>query len=169
MCAVICPTGIVNDKDEKDYLKPMDINEFHKRPHQSEDLMRHTAIRCGFKLKGKLEPCIHCSRAKSKRKKIAKATPDYPDLKKGEMIGIDITGCKKIAMGGYKYVHGKIDYATGKIFPTFCKHKDEVTNDMLTLINTLKKKYNGKIKYIRCDGAGENISLKDFLKMKSQK
>ena len=105
-----------------------------------------------------MNKCIHCARAKSKRKKIPKTIDDDKDVNPGERIAIDVTGCKVKALNGYKYVHGKMDHATGKLFISFMKKKSEVTEDTLIFIKTLKRKYNKNVKFIRCDLSGENLN-----------
>ena len=163
MCAVIAPTGIIVDDDQDKTLKLMNINEFHKKTHQGESIMRYTAVRCGLRLNGTLDPCIHCSRATSKRKKISKETIENEEVKPGERISIDITSCKADAMQGYKYMHGKLDNNTGMIFPTFIKKKSDAIADMVNFIKMVKEKYNREIKYIRCDVAGENKKMKEII------
>lgn len=66
MAAVIKPTDItVGDTDN---LEEMDINTFHKLTHECENIMKYSATRMGYRLTGKLKPCVHCAKHKAKKK-----------------------------------------------------------------------------------------------------
>ena len=139
--------------------KTVDVNVLHKAiGHPSEDTTRKTAAHYNLKLKNKLEPCSDCAEGKSRQKNVNK-TSEVSSKIPGERLMIDISRVKKKSYGGKKFWLLVLDDCTDKAWSFFLKQKDDQVDILIAHIKELKAQYGKVVKYIRCDNAGENISL----------
>ena len=140
------------------FTKKMHIMKVHHMlGHANEDVVRRTARNLGYELKGKMIPCISCSIAKAKQKSVPKRAQS-PSTVRGERLFIDISSVRGKSYGGVKFWLLVVDEATNFKWSKFLKTKDETSQVMITLLQELKDQ-GVKVKYIRCDNAGENRSF----------
>ena len=105
--------------------------------HVHEDMLRMTAKKCGIKLTGKLQNCLNCSLAKSKRKKISKKYHKHSETK-GERIHNDISYTKQESINGYKFWMLKIDQHNKFKLKSFLKRKSDLSNKLIDVIKRLE-------------------------------
>jgi len=74
---------------------------------------------------------------------------------------LDIAGIKYISFGGNKYWVMLLDDCTDFVWSIFVPTKSGMVKPVLQLLKELKATYGLKIKFIRCDNAGENKSLEE--------
>ena len=136
----------------------IDINKLHTLlGHPSEETLRLTAKNYAVKVHGKFNPCFACALAKSKQKRIKKES-ETKSKTRGERLYIDTSSIKTISFGGAKFWLLIVDDYSDMSWSYFLRAKSEVVTVMVQFINNLIVK-NVHVKYIRCDNAGENMSL----------
>ena len=142
---------------------PIGIMRFHELlGHPSEAKTRAVASYYGVKLIGDFEVCSHCAEAKAKAAAIPKTVDDEKRSKKpGERLSFDVSSIKARSYGGAKYWLLVMDDATGFIWSYYLKYKSQVKDKMVELIKHLDQKYGYKVKFLRCDNAGENIKTEE--------
>jgi transposase InsO family protein len=124
------------------------------------DATRLTAKHYGLTVSGKLEPCTHCGMAKARQTNLAKST-DVRSQIKGERLFIDLSWTLQPSYGGTKYWLLVMDDLTGYVWSFFLKTKDEVAETVLALRRRRLQHQKITVKYIRCDNAGEHLTLQD--------
>ena len=72
-----------------------------------------------------------------------------------------MSSIKAKSYGGAKFWLLVMDDATGFIWSFFLKYKSQVKDKMIELIKDLDKKQGYKVKYLRCDNAGENLKVEE--------
>ena len=105
-------------------------------------------------LTGKLPSCAGCGVVKSRAMATTKTCSKIA-LKNGERVFIDTTGPYPKSRGGMKYWMVAVDDRSDKTwtyFTTAKKHMIKFVKEIVTLINGLGL----KVKYLRCDNAGEH-------------
>jgi hypothetical protein len=137
----------------------ININELHRvLGHPGEKYIHATAKLFGWKIIGNFETCEACAIAKAKQKNINKFNDHKTDVP-GERFYIDVSYINEPTYGGSKYWLLIVDEATKFKWSYFLKTKDEVATKVIALFNKLSNEFNKNLKFIRCDNAGENISL----------
>jgi transposase InsO family protein len=137
----------------------MEINKFHKLVgHPSEETLRNTAKFYGLQLVGKVQVCEDCKVANARQKDVAKETHNQSD-KPGERLFIDISSIKTESYGGRKFWLLIVDDCTDVAWSAFLRTKSSQVDRIVTFIKDLQARHTIKVKYIRCDNAGENKSL----------
>ena len=158
MGAVINPLG--EDIGTKFYKsKGVNINIFHRRcGHMNINDTKATAESLNIKLEGKLDICLHCARAKAKKKKISKeiGRTTFPIDHK---LGIDITSCGCKSLGGNRYSNTIIDYGSNYMTCIFLKTKGKLSEALIPKLKELYILSPEKLKTIRLDNSGENDTL----------
>ncbi len=141
-----------------------DINEYHKAlGHPSEAITHATAQAEGILLKGNFSPCEDCALGKARQTNVSKkAVPGSTN--KGEQLFIDTSSPSTKSMGGKQHWLLVVDDCTNYCWCYFLKEKSDLKDHIIELIKELDSKYNCKVKCIRCDDAGENISLEKACK-----
>jgi hypothetical protein len=135
----------------------IDINKLHSMlGHANEAYSRLTAKQYGWEITGKWTVCENCAIAKSKQKNLSKSNTS-PVLHPGERLYLDISSIKSTAMGGIKFWCLVVDEVSKMKWSFFLKEKSDQVDKLLPFLKEMKTQY--AIKYIRCDNAGENISL----------
>jgi hypothetical protein len=141
----------------------MDINRMHRVfNHASEDVLRATAKERGWKITGTFETCRECKEANAQQKGVSKTTATKSDIP-GERLFIDITSVKHKSLGGKQFWLVIVDDATSFTWSYFLVKKSDTTQAMLSFLNMIYS-VGVTVKYIRCDNAGENLSLHKELK-----
>ena len=133
----------------------MEINHAHDIfNHMSEQVLKQTCKEHNTYLTGKLQTCLGCLYAKTKRKKTLKAT-NTRAFTAGERLFRDTSGSYPLSTGGNKYWLKVVDDYLKKNWNYLLKRKNAVLTHLKSLIRTLQSK-GKKVKYIRCDNAGEH-------------
>lgn len=126
--------------------------------HVNDDAVRRTANHYKWKLTGKFSACINCAIAKSKQKNLNKLKIDESKVK-GYRLCLDIASFKTKTVGGAKHWLLVLDDATDMCWSFFLKKKDILPKTVIELIMDIELKAKVDVKVIRCDNAGENLSL----------
>ena len=130
----------------------------HKLGHASRESVKATASHFGWELTGELEKCTACAVGKTKRKKLNRELQPKSSVP-GERLFLDISSVKATSIGGAKFWLLVLDDATDMCWSFFLKEKSELAEVVLQLLLDLRFKHNRTVKFIRCDNAGENMSL----------
>ena len=131
--------------------------------HPEKKLIQGTSNRLGWKLMGEdMTACEECLIAKARRTNLPK-TAKNPSKTPGERIMIDISSVRNkenIKSGRFWLL--VVDEATNMKWSFFLHTKKQQTPVLLGFIKTLKE-LGRPVKFIRCDNAGENETLKKQL------
>jgi hypothetical protein len=147
--------GVSVKKYKKPIPKTMDINVAHRTwGHKGEGLLSKTAKYCGVKLTGKLEACEGCGLATASQKAVSKTT-NTKVTKLCEPIFVDGTGPFKMTISGNKYWYQMVDDLS-RIGWTKFELKKSVLIVYMTAFVVNQKELGHPVKYMKCDGAGEN-------------
>src|SRR5210317_1107884 len=138
----------------------IDINEFHRQlGHPSFDSTRATAKAQNITLTGTQEQCEACAQAKSQQKRTNKETIPRSEIP-AERFFIDISSPKTTSLGGAKHWLLVLDDCTDCAFSFFLKSKNQQKEKLISFIQDVRKRTDKEgFKHIRCDNAGENITL----------
>ena len=135
--------------------KVIDINEAHdKMGHISYEQIKRTLRLQGYDVRGEIKVCEACKLAKARRKNVSKTTHTKAE-EPGHRMFIDISGPFTPSIGGAKFWLQIVDDYSKMGFCFFMKSKTEIGQYALKYIQEVKK-LSHKVKFIRCDGAGEN-------------
>src|SRR5210317_184296 len=126
--------------------------------HSGKKCVIATAKFYGWKLKGDFKTCQDCAMAKARQKNIAKTTSTKSTVG-GERLFFDIASINQSSFGGNQYWILVLDNFSGFCWTFFCKEKSDLPEIILKLLKDLAQS-GKKVKFVRCDGAGENKSLK---------
>ena len=133
----------------------MTKEEAHSRwGHPHIDQLNKMGNYFKFNLTGHLPTCAGCAVIKSRAMQTTR-TCNKLALENGERLFIDTTGPYPKSRGGKKYWMCAVDDKTDKTWVHFANSK----NHMLSFVKELVTTINGldlKVKYIRCDNAGEH-------------
>jgi hypothetical protein len=135
--------------------------------HVGDETTKATANYYGMTILGDLHPCSDCLKAKARQKNLGASNADSKSTIPGERLGFDISSIKDESIGGSKFWLLIVDEATDYSWSFFLKAKSETPKRMAELIGDLKTKYNKLVKFLRCDGAGENKKTDELLKTKN--
>ena len=114
-----------------------------------------TAKELGITLDGKLLPCIHCAKAKGRQANVKKYTHTRSDTA-AERLFFDIASIKTRSKSGSKFWLLVIDDYTRMKWSYFLPTKAALKYKMEDLLQQLEASNKQKIRYLRCDNAGEN-------------
>ena len=111
--------------DDTKPTKTWNINRMHQvYNHANEEKLRRTAKIYGWKITGKMEPCMECQMSNIKQKAVAKYTDTKSEIA-GERIFIDTSSIKAKTLGGSKYVLGIVDDASNYTWGSMLKKKSD--------------------------------------------
>ena len=131
--------------------------ELHaKLGHPNDAKVKATAKHLGIKYTGTPHTCEDCAEAKIRMKNISKETTHEVARYRGERIMIDISSVQEVSRGGNKFWLLIMDEFTGYCWSIVLRNKSELSKTMLHWIKNFNKEHKTKVKYIRCDNAGEN-------------
>jgi hypothetical protein len=141
----------------------MTVNEAHdKLGHSHEDAVRATAKQLGWEIKkGGMKPCDACNAAKAKQKNVEKDSDHVPAKENAERIYLDLSKVKApegIPQPGKPNWRIMVDERTNLKFSDFFGTKDGMIEPTCEQIGKWKNA-GLKVKFIRCDNAGENKKL----------
>jgi hypothetical protein len=129
--------------------------------HQSEELTRRSAHHLGWTLtKGSLKPYLPCTIGKAKQKNTVKNSDHQLSSKPGERIFTDIASVQPKNGETTRTPHWciKVDEKTQFKTSTFHKQKNDMVEPSCELFFRWKQGGN-PVSFIRCDNAGENMTL----------
>jgi hypothetical protein len=136
--------------------REIDIKQLHEvLGYCSERTAVEAAKFYGIKIKGNMGPCEFCGIGKAKQAPVNKELNPKSSIP-GERFFIDISSVKSTTFGGTKYWFGMLDDCTDLFIPHFLKHKSKLGKELVQTIKKIHVKTNHRVKYIRCDDAGEN-------------
>jgi hypothetical protein len=143
-----------------------DINHLHNFfGHCGQEILNKKIKMYGFKSSGSFGTCEQCAIAKAQQKNVNKNWLGSSNLP-GERLYVDISSIKERRIGGAKFwaliVHDYTDYYWSFVM----KNKSDIKSRIKTLLTDLKIA-NRIVKFIRCDNAGENMTMKNDPEMKS--
>ena len=140
---------------DKKFVRKMDINVAHGYCHSCESVLRKNYAREGIELVGELRACEGCNLAKGKAKNINKSSTKIATMI-GERIYVDTSGPFEVSSGGSRYWFEAVDEFSRYGWCGFAKTKDEIDGFYEDVCKWFDNK-GIKMKYLRCDNAGENI------------
>jgi len=133
-----------------------DVNVAHRLlGHVNERYVRLTAAEVGWELTGTFKACEACAKAKAKAKGVAKTT-NVKAEKPGERLFVDISGPYRKSVAGSEYWILVVDDYSRKKWSYFSRTKSKIATVIEPLIDALNGMGN-KVKFLRCDNAGENV------------
>jgi hypothetical protein len=137
--------------------------------HGDQEKTKAMAIALGWTIcRGGWYRCVHCAKAKAKRKNIPKNTEHEKAAKPGGHIFTEITSIRKPKNDSKALFVSKphmrilVDKATNIRFIWWFETKDGMVDPTCATLYQWSTK-GMKTLFIRCDGAGENHSLEDTL------
>ena len=145
---------ITKEKKKWPKLKRDDAHARWGHPHY--DQMNKMANFYKIRLTGKLSTCAGCGVVKSRAKQTTRTCKKLAQ-RNGERLFIDTTGPYPKSRGGMKYWMCAVDDRSDKTWTYFSTTKKNMVKFVTELITTI----NGldyKVRYIRCDNAGEHQS-----------
>ena len=134
------------------------IDAHAKLFHANDEVVKNTGEQLNWKIDiDEKEPCIACALGKAKQMKIKKETNNKA-LRAGERLFIDISSVNHRSLGGSEYMVLIVDDYTKYQWCKFLKKKSEMASETIEVIKKLMLE-NHEVKKIRCDNAGENLTL----------
>jgi Reverse transcriptase (RNA-dependent DNA polymerase)/gag-polypeptide of LTR copia-type/Zinc knuckle len=146
--------------------KSFDINHLHRVfGHCGLETLKNTVKLYGLKYSGDFETCEECAVAKARQKNVNKNWSSSSNIP-GERLYIDISSIKESSFGGAKFWALIVDDCTDYCWSFVMKNKSDLKGKVKTLLTDLKIA-GINVKFIRCDDAGENMSMKNDHDIKS--
>jgi hypothetical protein len=152
--------AFINPKPQR-----MPIEEAHNKfGHGDEASTRRAAAELGIEItRGMMRVCEACTMAKAKQKNVPKESGDHePANEKGRRIFLDIATIKQrkqgpnVHKGNWRIM---VDEQTQLKFSGFYETKDEMVEPTCEQFHRWQQA-NLPVKFVRMDGAGENLKLK---------
>jgi hypothetical protein len=146
--------------------RSLDINHLHKVfGHCGLETLKRTSKISGLKHSGNFETCEECAVAKARQKNVNKSWLNSSDVP-GERLYIDISSIAEKSFGEAKFWALIIDDYSDYYWSFILKRKSDLKEKVETLLTDLQ--ITGlNVKLIRCDDAGENVSMKSDQDVKS--
>ena len=142
----------------------INIQKLHEMlGHASEDVVRKTAKYYDWELFGKFEKCENCAISKAKQKSVSKESTSKSTVP-GERLCFDISSVKKKTFSNSKFWLLVVDEATDMCWSRFLKLKSDLPDEMMKIVKSINNMEGKKVKYLRCDNAGENVSFQERCK-----
>jgi hypothetical protein len=139
--------------------KIYDINHLLKLfGHCGQEILNKTIKMYRFKSSGNFDTCEQCAIAKTRQKNVNKNWLCSSNLP-GERLNADISSIKERSFSGAKFWALIVDDNTDYCWSFVMKNKLDIKAKIKTLLTDLKIA-NQIIKFIRCDDAGKNMTMK---------
>jgi hypothetical protein len=149
-------------RNERSY----DINHLHTLfGHRCQEILNNTIKMYGFKPSDNFDTCEQCAIAKTQQKNVNKNWLGSSNLS-GERLYVDISSVKERSIGGAKFWDLIVDDYTDYCWSFELNNKTNLRLKIKTLLTDLKIA-NWNVKFIRCDNAGENMTVKNDPEFKS--
>ena len=153
--------NLVVSKQKQKWPKMTKVEAHAKWGHPHHDQLNKMGNLYKVNLTGTLEACAGCAIVKSRAMATTK-TYHKLAVNNGERLFIDTTGPYPKSRGGKKYWLCAVDDKSDKTWVHFANSKNQMVKfvkELVTMINGLDL----KVKYIRCDNAGEHQqALQDY-------
>jgi hypothetical protein len=144
-------------KNARERTRVMDVNVAHALlGHPSEETTRMTMKYYGVVLTGKMNVCAGCAIEKASKKGSPKA-PTEKASKPCERLLLDTTGPYPPSLRGNRYDVYIMCQATNKRWILNVKNKNQVPKCLEQVLKWTEG-HGYKVKYLRCDNAGEHQS-----------
>jgi hypothetical protein len=142
------------------------INHLHKLfGHCGQEILNITIKMYRFKSSGCFDTCEQCAIAKARQKNVNKQWLGSINLP-SERLYVNISSIKERSFGGAKLWALKVDDYSDYCWSFVMKNKSDLKTRIKTLLTDLKIA-NQIVKFIRCDDAGENLTMKNDPEIKS--
>jgi hypothetical protein len=146
--------------------RSLGINHLHKVfGHCGLENLKSTSKMYGLKQLGNFETCNECAVAKVQQKNFNKSWLNSSDVT-GERLYIDISSNAEMSFGGAKFWVLIIDNYSDYCWSYTLKRKSDLKEKVNTLLTELQIA-GLNVKFIRCDDARENVSMKNDQDIKS--
>jgi hypothetical protein len=143
-----------------------DINHLHKLfGHFGQEILNKTIKMYGFKSSSNFDTCEQCAIAKALQKNVNMNWLGSSNLP-GERLYADISSIKEISFGRAKFWALIVDDYADYCWRFVMKNQLDIKARIKTLLPDLKIA-NRIVKFIRCDNAGENVTMKNDPEIKS--
>jgi hypothetical protein len=126
--------------------------------------LQATARYYSIKLKGTIQPCVHCAVANLGQLPISKQSTPQSSIP-GDRIFIDISKFSHQSTIGSKYWLLIVDDATDYTWSLFLKEKSNQYDWIVEILTSMKSR-GTPVSSIRCDNSGENNYLTKLIKIK---
>ena len=148
--------GTINNSEANgNKNKEVSINDAHLYfGHIGNSFVEQTLTKEGYHTTGESKPCESCMQAKAKAAGVSKTT-DVEAEKPGERLYLDTSGPYSETLGGSQYWGKVVDQYSRKTWGAFMKKKSEIPQMAEALLDKLIAQ-GYKVKFLRCDNAGEN-------------
>ena len=111
-----------------------------------------------IKLKGDYTYCNGCSQEKMRQKNIPKSKVKQANAP-GDRLFLGISLIKYQSLGGARFWVLIMDDCSSFLSSFFLKKKSNLKNKGVFMFKKIENNFNLKIKRVRCENAGENLSL----------
>jgi hypothetical protein len=136
------------------------INHLHKLfGHCGQEILNKTIKIYGFKSSCNFDKCEQCAIAKAGQKNLNKNWLGSSNLP-GERLYVDISSIQERSFGGAKFWALIVDDYTDYCWSFVMKNKLDFNARIKMLLTDLKIAIR-IVKFIRCDDAGENMTMKN--------
>jgi hypothetical protein len=143
-----------------------DINHLHKVfGHCGQEVLNNTIKMYGFESSGSFDTCEQCAVAKAWQKNLNENWLGSSDLP-GEGFYADSSSIKERSFGEAKFRTLIVDDYTDYCLSFVLKNKSDLKARIETLLTDLKIA-NWIVKFIRCDDAGEKMTMTNDTEIKS--
>jgi hypothetical protein len=142
------------------------INQLHKVfGHCGQEVLNNTIKIYGFKSSDNFDTREQCAIAKAQHKNVNKNWLGSSNLP-GEHLYVDISSIKERSICGSKIYALIVDYYTDHCLSFVLKNNSDLKIKIKTSLTYLKIA-NRNVRFIRCDNAGENMTMKNDPEVKS--
>jgi hypothetical protein len=143
-----------------------DINHSHKLfGHCDQEILNNTIKMYGFKSYGNFDICEQYSITRAQQKSVNKNWLGSSDLP-GESLYVDISLIEERSFCGGKFWALIVDDYTDYCWSFVLKNKSDLKVKIKILLTNLKIA-NQNVRFIRCDNAGKNMTIKNDPDIKS--
>jgi hypothetical protein len=138
-----------------------DINHLHKLfGHCAQEILNQTIKMYGLKSSCGFDTCEQCTITKARQKNVSKNWLGSSNLP-GERLYVDISSIKGRSLGEAKFWALIVDDYTDYCWSFVMKNNSDIKARIKTLLTDFKIA-NRIVKFIRCDDAGENMTMKNI-------
>jgi hypothetical protein len=143
-----------------------DIDHLNKLfGHCGQEILNKTMKMYGFKSSGNFDTCEQCAIVKARQKNVNKNWLGSSNVP-GERLYVDISSIKERSIGGEKFWAFIVDDYTDYCWIFVMKNKSDIKARIKTLLTDLEIA-NRIVRFIICDNAGENMTMKIDPEIKS--
>ena len=143
----------------------MNVNQYHKvLGHPSEDTTRLTAKFYNLKLTRDWKVCTECALAKRMQRRLAREAEHTAEEPGGRMF-LDLSSLNFTTIGGNRHIGLLVDEYSRLKFDMYVSTKDQLQEQLLSLLKIIFINYKIKVRVIQMDNAGENIYIEQAIRL----